>query len=410
MKASKAKVSTLSNGLRIVTEEKDLNKVAIGIWIKTGSAAETKKNNGISHFLEHMAFKGTKTKTAKQLVEEIEYLGGSTNAYTSENATAYHVTLLNEHWKNGLDFLADIIQNSVFPEEELEKERNVILQELNNSLDNPTEVAGYNLFEDLYHDQPMGRKILGTAENIKKFTREDLLEYMNEQYTASNMVISLHGNINHEDVVAYCEELFGKINIGKDNEFEDNVFKYGFSKHINKKCEQAYVYLMRKGLSSKYSDEKTHYLEAVYNTILDGGMSCRLFQEVREKRGLGYCISSFSSEFYNTGTMGIAGIVEPKDVDALIEACQDVLESMKNNITEYELEKAKNTILSQIAGHNDLCFSKAQSNALSLLLRGRLTDWDEVLEFIKGVTVEDIYQFANDYTTPNYCLSITSPR
>jgi predicted Zn-dependent peptidase len=108
--------------------------------------------------------------------------------------------------------------------------------------------------------------------------------------------------------------------------------------------------------------------------------------------------------------MGIAGIVEPKDVDALIEACQDVLESMKNNITEYELEKAKNTILSQIAGHNDLCFGKAQSNALSLLLRGRLTDWDEVLEFIKGVTVEDIYQFANDYTTPNYCLSVTSPR
>ena len=412
MKKTKANVSVLSNGLKVITEEKDFNKAVIGIWIKTGVANETTSNNGISHFLEHMMFKGTINKTAKQLIDDIEYLGGSTNAYTGENMTAYHVTILNEYWKEAIDFLSDIICNSNFPQEELEKERNVILQELNNSMDDPNSISYYNAFEDFYKDQPMSRKILGTEENINKFTREDLLEYKLKQYTAKNMVISVTGNINHDEISTYCEQKFNSIKPGEDNIIEENNFNaISLSVHTNPKIEQSYIFFARKGLCSRDTDTHLKHVEALYNTILDGGMSCRLFQKVREENGLGYTIGHVSWEFYNTGLLGYCAIVEPKDVDRLVEVCQEVLGSMKTDITETEFQKAINTVLTQIAGHNDTSFGKCESNATCLLLKDEVKDWDEVIEDVKTITIDEVKQFAEKYTGVNnpYTLSITKP-
>lgn len=175
-------ITKLENGLTIVTQNKDFNNLSIGIWVKAGLLTETPEINGISHFLEHMAFKGTTTKNAKELIDSIEQIGAQCNAYTSTDHTCYYVNLLPEYWKQGIDFLSDIVQNSTFPEEEIERERNVILQELKASLDDPTNIAFYAFMENVYKDQILGKKILGTEENIKRFTKQDFINYVTSGY------------------------------------------------------------------------------------------------------------------------------------------------------------------------------------------------------------------------------------
>lgn len=398
-------ITKLENGLTIVTQNKDFNNLSIGIWVKAGLLTETPEINGISHFLEHMAFKGTTTKNAKELIDSIEQIGAQCNAYTSTDHTCYYVNLLPEYWKQGIDFLSDIVQNSTFPEEEIERERNVILQELKASLDDPTNIAFYVFMENVYKDQILGKKILGTEENIKRFTKQDFINYVTSGYVGDNMVISACGNIDHEEFVEYIKVLFK--NLQKESKLTFNTTKYNTTDIVvEKDIQQAYLMLGLEGISMMHEDR---YKLKVFNAIFNGGMSCRLFQEVREKHGLGYIITTMLEKFPDSGFISIFAGVEKEDLDKTIKVCKEVLNTMKTSISEQELEKAKNTILYGLAVSCDKCFGLAQYNAESLLFKGSIESFDDIRNNIMSLTVKDIYDFSNKYLNEKYATAIVKP-
>lgn len=399
-------ITTLENGLRIVTENRDFKQTTIGVFVNTGLINETKEINGISHFLEHMAFKGTTTKTAKELAEIIENLGGYTNAYTSNEETVYHVGILPENWKNGVDFLADVLQNSTFPEEELEKERNVILQELARSHDNPTHVLWNNFMKDTYTNCMLKYTILGPEENIKKFKAEDLNEYMHKYYSFDNMIISACGNIDHDEFVSYIQEKFTSLP-AHHADIPEEI--YGFSTGTNSytdKFDQAHVMLALNGIPATSTEL---VLNQVFSNVLNGGMSCRLFQEIREKRGLAYAVSNLDECGKQFGFFGIYLGVDKEKVNEAIEASKEVLLSMTTDISDEEFEKAKNITLFSLATKYDKCFALASSNAYALLYRDHIKSYDEICDEVRGMTKQDLLNFAKRYITDDFSVSILLP-
>ena len=251
----KTSITTLDNGLKIVTSNAGFKKAVIAVYVKTGLINETDDNNGISHFLEHMAFKGTTTKTAKELAEQIENLGGYMNAATGRETTTYYVAVLPENWKTAVDFLADILQNSTFPKEELEKERKVILEELARSKDNPTSILSNHMMYSTYQNSNLKNPILGSAENINKFKAKDLKDYMNQWYTFDNMVISACGEIDHDTFVDYVKKLFN--NFPKTHLSNDKPIEFISGRHdFTDKFDQAHILLTLKGIDESSSTEE----------------------------------------------------------------------------------------------------------------------------------------------------------
>lgn len=402
------KVTTLDNGFKIVTEKKKFNNVSMGVYVNVGMLNETDELNGISHFLEHMAFKGTKTKTALELSELVENLGGNCNAYTSETYTAYLVNLLPEHWKTGVDFLADIIKNSTFPEEEIEKERNVILQEISMYEDDVSSVTYHEVISNVYKGQALSRKVIGTAENVKKFTRDDFIKYINEGYVANKMVFSITGNINHEEVVEYVKAAFSDLN----TEFKLPTFtsKYVHTKEsheVETKFQQAQVCMTTEGLTMF---DKDRWVDSVFTTILSGGMSCRLFQEVREKYGLGYATSCLEFSYLETGVFGVWAAVENEDIEKTLCVLNNVLSSMTMNITEEELKKAKNMLLYSISTKEDDIYSLMHKNAIGTLFNRKLVSFKNIKNKIEKITLKDVYKYARKRHKKDFDITIIKPK
>ncbi len=285
---SKQEIITLKNGLRLAVDEmKDVETVSVGVFVNTGSRNETPEINGISHFLEHMAFKGTKKRSARQIAEEFEGIGGRINAYTSKEKTVYYAKVLKQHAEFAVEFLADILQNSTFDEVELEKERGVILQEIAMTNDTPDDIVFDYFQETAYPSQAMGRSILGPVKNIKKFGRKDFSNYINAQYNYQNMAVVAAGNIKESDLVKWSKKYFTSLGDNKIKTYQKAKYQGGdFRKE--KKLEQINLVLGFDGLS--YLDPK-YYTSQILAMILGGGMSSRLFQEVRENRGLAYLYS-----------------------------------------------------------------------------------------------------------------------
>lgn len=390
------KVTKLKNGLTIITEPKKASKVCIGVLVKAGLINETDEQNGISHFLEHMAFKGTATKTAKELSESIEQLGGSCNAYTSTDHTFYHVDLLAEHWKTGLNFLNDIVMNSTFPKEEMEKERNVILQEIARSKDNPMHVFWDRLGATIYAKQRLGRTILGPAKNVKRFTKADLQKYVAEYYHPNNMIISVCGGIKPRKVVKYIKKLFGEYKPKKVKE----TIKAEFipqSKVFEEIFDQAVVAITYNGPTKK----DTQYNEAgcIFDYVLDGGMSCRLFQEMREKHGLCYSTATISDTLKDSGFIGIYAGVKEKDAKKALNVMEQVINSMKTEISDEEMEKAKNLALYRYANASESCDKLMSWHAVNYMYNGKPMDIKKKLKRLKKVTKEQVFDFANRYIT-----------
>ena len=390
-----SKITKLNNGLTIIVDKKKGQKVRIGVLVKTGLINETNEENGISHFLEHMAFKGTAKKTAKELAEDIEYLGGSCNAYTSIDHTLYHVDLLAEHWKTGLQFLNDIVVNSVYPEEELERERKVILQEIARSKDNPMHVFWDRLGETIYARQNIGRTILGPIKNIKKFTRKDLLAYTKKWYCPNNMIVSVCGNASNRKVVKFVKKLFGDL---KARKLQDTV-KATFipqSKVFEEIFDQSLVGVVYNG-PTQSSDESA--VKSIFENVLDGGMSCRLFQEVREKNGLCYSTSAIDDRLKDSGFIGAYAGVKEANVKKALEVMTQVLESMKTSITDSEMEKAKNLAIYRCAMVSDSCEAMMALNATTYMYTGKAADMKKKIKDLRHVTKEDVYNFAKKYIT-----------
>lgn len=400
------KKTKLDNGLTIVTEKRDFNNIVSGIFIGTGLINETAENNGISHLVEHMLFKGTKTKTAFEMSNEIERVGGECNAYTADTQTVYYVDILKEYWKTGLNFLLDVVQNSIFPEEELIKEKDVVIQEILMSYDSVQHTLWKDLNKTIYIGQPLERTILGSIENINKFTREDLLQYVNDWYTPDNIVISVAGNIKHEEVVEFIKE-----NWFKDTKKvkETNKVKYiNNSATYEEEFEQAHLIVSFEtvALPNRYD----HLLQSVYSTLLDGGMSTRLFQELREKHGLVYSTNVVVDSFKDFGFFGIYAGVDEKNINKTVEIIKDLLIETKNGFTEEELYKAKNLLLFKLAASNDKASSRMFSLGGSALNNLPLVSYNQIKKEIEKITLNDIIGFTNKYITGKFNTMIIKPK
>jgi predicted Zn-dependent peptidase len=386
----KVRISTLKNGLRIATDAlPSVETVSLGIWVGAGSRCETKDNNGVAHFLEHMAFKGTKKRNALQIAEEIENVGGYLNAYTSREVTAYYAKILKGDVPLALDILSDILQNSTFDLEEMEREREVIIQEIGQSKDTPDDIIFDHFQEAAYPDQPMGRPILGPASLIKKMPREMLMTFMETLYTPDNMVLVASGNVDHEEIVKQAEECLSAIPEKKQPKPEASVFKGGEYRE-NRKLEQLHALL---GFEGNASTCKDYYTATLYSTVLGGGMSSRLFQEIREKRGLVYTIYSFMNANSDTGLFGIYAGTGEQGSKTLMDVTFAELEKMTHTVKEEELHRAKAQVKASLLMGLESTNNRARRIAHNILTHGRVIDIEEIVQKIESVNVTQIQKY-----------------
>lgn len=384
-------LTRLSNGFRVVTERMDgLKSASLGIWIGAGGRHERLDQNGVAHFLEHMAFKGTATRSALQIAESIEGLGGHMNAYTSKEVTAYWVRVLEDDALTALDVVADIVLNPAFDPEELETERGVILQEIGQMMDTPEDLVFEWLQKTAYPDQPMGWSILGPAENVGAFCSEDLRKFVDERYRPGSMVLAAAGAIDHDSIVAFAERVFGPIPGGSVKPVETAVFRSGEHRKV-KDLEQAQFALALEGHPLTDPDI---YVGLVYATIIGGGMSSRLFQTVREQHGLCYAIGAQAACYSDTGSITIYAGTGEKDVASLATLCIDELRRVPEDLTEDEVIRARIQLKAGMLMGLENAHSRSERIARMILNWDRIVELDEITAGIDAVTRDRVAEFA----------------
>lgn len=392
------------NGLTIATDTvNEFESATISLLVKNGSRNEDQQNNGISHFLEHMAFKGTSTRTARDIAEEFDMIGGYFNAYTSRTSTVYYAKVLKGDLEKATDILTDIILNSTFAKEELEREREVILQELCMTRDTPDDIV-FDYFQGTaFKNQPLGRSILGTEEFIKNLSREELYNYFKNRYSTKNTIISAAGNLDADKFNNLIDEKFKNFQT-------DDVSKYGKASysggelHVNKDLEQSQFLMGFEGLS--YLDECFYDLQ-ILAIILGGGMSSRLFQEIREKRGLVYNISAFSSSYSDCGIFGVYSALDSKNINLLIDLTIQELLNVTEEIDDMEIERAKAQVRSNLLMSMESTTSRAKKLCNNFAMFGRYISNDEILKKVNDVTVKSLKKIAKQILS-NKNITITT--
>ena len=385
------KISTLDNGIRVMTDSsKSAESVKLGVWVKCGSRCETEQQNGISHVLEHMAFKGTKKRTAFEISSAIEDVGGFINAYTDLFTTAYHVHVLKNDIALGLDIIADILQNSTMNPKELAKEKGVITQEINMINDNPRNVIWDFFNQTAYPDQPIGRPIIGNEKNVLSFSSKQLLDYIHTQYTPDRMVISASGAVEHNQFLEECKKLFLGIKPGKAPAVLPAKYVGGDFRKI-RPDEQINLLLGFKGIDLF---DKDYYVAKLLSMILGGGMSSRLNQEIREKRGLVYSVYTYNCSKSDTGEFIIYAGTGEKEVKELMPVLCDEIVHFADKIDPSEIQRAKACLLSSQLMHRENILSHAEANAYDLLFRNRVRTAKEIIKAIKSVTAEQVQALA----------------
>ncbi|WP_071459491.1 M16 family metallopeptidase [Bacillus massilinigeriensis] len=398
---------TCQNGVRIILEQiPTVRSVAIGIWIGTGSRNEHQMNNGISHFLEHMFFKGTKTRSAREIAESFDSIGGQVNAFTSKEYTCYYAKVLDNHANYALDVLADMFFHSTFEEEELAKEKNVVYEEIKMYEDTPDDIVHDLLGKAIYKDHSLGYPILGTEVTLETFTGDTLNEYMHDTYTPENVVISIAGNVP-ETFIAEAEKLFGSYEGGKGHEVQLAPSFHSDRISRKKETEQAHLCLGFEGLRIGHKDI---YSLIVLNNILGGSMSSRLFQEVREQRGLAYSVFSYHSAYLDSGVVTLYGGTGAKQLDVLYGTIQETLSKLKlDGITDKELNNSKEQLKGSLMLSLESTNSRMSRNGKNELLLGRHRSLDEIVEQIDQVSKMSVNQLAASIFTDNYSVSVISP-
>jgi len=379
--------TTLPNGFRIATDYiPHVETASIGIWVHCGARKETAEINGVAHFLEHMAFKGTTSRTAKEIAESIESVGGYLNAYTSREATAYYAHVMKNDLPLAFDILQDILNNSTFDPDEMEKEREVILQEIGQSYDTPDDIIFDYFQSTAYPEQAMGRPILGPTANIRSFDRNTIAKFMSDNYCPSKMVLAAAGNVDHDKLCKLAEKAFGnRSTLSHSSNTPSNYIGGHF--YENRSLEQAHIVLGMEGVSSQSSD---YYTMNIYAAILGDGMSSRLFQEIREKRGLVYSIYSFQSSYSDTGIFGVYAGCDPKKAPELIPVVLNELKHFPHTLTAAEITKAKNQLNARLTMSMESTSGRCQRLANQLLIFDRYIPQSEITEKINAVTQESI--------------------
>ena len=383
----------LNNGIRVVMEKiLYVNSVSIGILMDNGSAKEDKHLNGISHFIEHMLFKGTKNRTAKDLVGLIDNIGGQINAFTGTEYTCFYIKVLDNHLPIAIEVLSDMINNSKFDYEDIEKEKGVVYEEIKMYLDSPEDIVYDLLSEIMFEDTPLALPILGSLETVGNLNRESILQYFNQYYTPQNMVISIAGNFEPKDTLKVLNEKFYK-NLTKDNKDNNslNSFIPSFSQKLNGKLKDTEQLNFCLGMEGVKRGSDDLYPLLVMNNIFGGSMSSRLFQEIREEKGLVYSVYSHPTSFKNIGTFTIYAGLSVDQVINVAKLINENIESVRANlITKDELEKSKEQLKGNYILGMEGTFSRMFDMGKSELLLGRILSPKEILSEIDMVSMEDI--------------------
>lgn len=382
---------TLDNGIRVVMEDISyVNSVSIGVWVDNGSIKEDKHINGISHFIEHMLFKGTSNRTAKQIAEAIDNIGGQINAFTSKEYTCFYAKVIDSHLPIAIDVLADMINNSLFSEEDIEKEKSVVVEEINMYEDSPEDVVYDLLAETMFENTSLSLPILGTVDTLNSITREKLIDYFNNNYTVENLVISIAGNIKVDETLELLEKKFAilKHNSDKNNNIADNI---KFTQKVRgkyKKTEQLNFCIGMEGIPCGNDDI---YSLLILNNIFGGSMSSRLFQKIREEKGLVYSVYSHPSSYKNIGTFTIYAGLNPKQIYNVVNIIKNDIEELKLNlITIDELEKSKEQLKGNYILGLESTSSRMAEIGKSELILGKMYSPKEILGKIDKVTLENV--------------------
>lgn len=389
-------IKKLSNGIPVIFEEIEyLRSVSFGVYVKAGSAFETKENNGISHLLEHMFFKSTENRTAKQIADEMAHIGGSLNAYTEKESTAFYVTTLEEQLPVAIDLIGDMLCNSAFTEEELKKEKGVVLEEIDMYDDSPEDLVHEMLQKLAWKDDPLGFIISGEKKVVSSITREELVKFKEQMYTADRMTISIAGKVKIDETMVDLEKAFHSISKAKeDKQLVAPVYKpIVFCR--TKDIEQVHLNLAFNSVSYESNEKYAFYL---LNTILGGGDNSRLFQRLREEEGLTYSIYSYESIFEKAGLFHIDAVLNPSKVEKAMQQMKETIETLcDKGVSEEELAQAKQLLKTELIIGNESTKSKIYNNGKTYLMHGCIKSVDEVLASIYQVTSEEIKMFARKY-------------
>ena len=398
--------TTLPNGLRIVTDTvRTVETVALGVWASVGTRHEQMSQNGVAHMVEHMLFKGTPSMDAQKIAEVIEDVGGNMNAYTDREMTAYYVHLLAEHTDLALEVLADIIQNSTMPEDEIERERGVILQEIKMYADSPDRIIFDNFQEAAYPDQALGAPGLGTSAIIAEMGRDTLFDYVKAHYSPGKLIISAAGPIDHDEFVKKVERLFTKLPSGGKDDFRTAHYNPKLSLN-EKSTEQSHLVLGFRGinrLDDRYSSVR------LMSAILGGGMSSRLFQEIREKRGLVYSIYSFHDAFLDDGLFGIYAGTGPEHLEEMMPVVVDEIRKITESVTEAELARAKAQIKAGMLMARESIMTRCDQQARHMIYFNKPFAVANLIEKIDAVTAKDITGMAAEIFSSQPTLAAIGP-
>lgn len=386
-------VTRLSSGLTVVTERMPhLESVALGVWIKSGARNETTAEHGIAHLLEHMAFKGTARRTARQIAEEIENVGGEVNAATSTETTSYYARVLKDHVPLAVDILADILTESLFDEDELEREKNVILQEIGAATDTPDDVIFDNFSGVAYRDQTIGRPILGTPDTVKSFTSAQIRHYLARNYTTDRIFVVAAGAVDHQSFVKQVEERFASLpQLPVTTPVLEKATYTGGEIRETRDLMDAQVLL---GFEGKAYHARDFYCSQILANILGGGMSSRLFQEVREARGLCYSVYAFHWGFSDTGIFGVHAATGGNDLPELIPVIVDELRKSSQTIHQEEIDRARAQIRAQLLMGQESPAARAGQMARQMMLYGRPIPNEEMMERLNDITRERLTDLA----------------
>ncbi len=401
-----AEITQLANGMTIVSDTMaHMQSASVGVWVDTGSRHEDPTTHGISHMLEHMAFKGTKRRSARAIVEEIEAVGGHLNAHTTHETTAYYARILKDDLPLAADILADILQHSTFEPEEVTREHGVIVQEIGQAADTPDDLVFDMLLAAAFKDQALGRSILGTPDTVKSFDGAKLKTYMDTHYSAPRLVLSGAGGLAHGQLVELGETLLTDLPAGAPKEKKPARFT-GTEAREEKDLEQAHVTLAFEGVP--YGDPD-YYTAQVLSAVLGGGMSSRLFQEVREKRGLCYSVYSFNWSFDDTGLFGIYAGTAESDLAELVPVMADEICRLGIDAGAEETARAKAQLKAGLLMGMESSSARVEQIARQQMIFGRILSVDEITSQVDAVDEEALRRFVKRLTGSTPALSALGP-